>query len=382
VGAAAPGLLGLSRNEGALVGRRETVADPTVLRAPRGSLIPWRGAYRLRMRERVVRRVPKSRMDRAREHVEAELGKLGLSRNALPKRWPIRVKLAVLHVLALLRVQLAMLRAKASEETRTLLRQDARDALLQVVLVEKAILKRRLGSIDPRRRPHYSPEDRLKILELRAAQGWTLEQTAERFLVSVMTLTTWMKRVDEQGPNALVRAVPVNKYPDFVTRVVQAVPLAAPMFGNRRIAHIFGRLGLVSSPATVRRMRQKKLAVLPPPPAEGTASPAVPDPPAIAGAEDSVGPSPKTRATGTGVTSKHEHHVWHVDLTWLSFSLGDWVPWEPLALPKIFPFGLVLAAVMDQWTRRIVGWKLFLKEPSAAKIVAMLEPRLRAAVCA
>jgi hypothetical protein len=134
------------------------------------------------MGERVARRVPMGRMDRAREQVEAELGKLGLSRNALPKRWPMRVKLAVLHVLALVRVQLAMLRAKATEETRTFLRQDARAARLEVVLAESAVLKRRLESIDPRRRPHYSPEDRLKILELRAAQGWTLEQREGRHL--------------------------------------------------------------------------------------------------------------------------------------------------------------------------------------------------------
>jgi transposase InsO family protein len=319
------------------------------------------------MGKRVERWVPKERAD----PVEAKLGRLGFLKSTLPKRWPRRIKSASLHVFGVLRVQLAMLRAKASDEVRWDLRADAREAYVRVLVEENAILRRRLASIDPRKRPHYAPEDRLKILELRAANGWTLQDTASRFLVSVMTLTTWMKRIDEQGEQALVRAEPVNKYPQWVTRLVVLLALVSPLFGNRRVAQFLGRMGLALSASTVRRRRKEKssaVAPVTPLKAEG----------GVPGAE-AAGPAPaapplaKKRATGTGVTSKHENHVWHIDLTWLSFSVGNWVPWPPFSLPTIFPFGLHLAAVMDQWTRRIVGWKFFLKEPSAAKVVAMLE---------
>ncbi|MEE9246160.1 MAG: helix-turn-helix domain-containing protein, partial [Gemmatimonadota bacterium] len=44
------------------------------------------------------------------------------------------------------------------------------------------------------------PTERLAILELRAARGWSLEQTAERMLVTPNTVASWMGRLDEEGP--------------------------------------------------------------------------------------------------------------------------------------------------------------------------------------
>jgi putative transposase len=49
------------------------------------------------------------------------------------------------------------------------------------------------------------------------------------------------------------------------------------------------------------------------------------------------------------------------------------VPWVPHSLPNVFPFGLFLGAVMDQWTRRIVAVKLFLKQPTEQQIVELLK---------
>jgi transcriptional regulator with XRE-family HTH domain len=36
----------------------------------------------------------------------------------------------------------------------------------------------------------------MAILELRAARGWSLKQTADSFLVTSATVASWMKRVD------------------------------------------------------------------------------------------------------------------------------------------------------------------------------------------
>ena len=81
--------------------------------------------------------------------------------------------------------------------------------------------------VDPQKRPHYVPTERIAILELRAARGWSAQQTAEAFLVTAATIASWMKRVDEEGPDALVQIrEPVNKFPDFVRYAVQRLKAA------------------------------------------------------------------------------------------------------------------------------------------------------------
>ena len=62
----------------------------------------------------------------------------------------------------------------------------------------------------------------MAILTLRVTRGWSLEQAARVFHVTAATIACWMRRVDEQGPKALVQIrEPVNKFPDFVRFVVQ-----------------------------------------------------------------------------------------------------------------------------------------------------------------
>ena len=66
----------------------------------------------------------------------------------------------------------------------------------------------------------------MRILQLRAARGWTLDRTARIFLVDLQTLTIWMRRLDEPGERPLIQTVqPVNRYPDFV-RFCRAVDAA------------------------------------------------------------------------------------------------------------------------------------------------------------
>jgi hypothetical protein len=42
----------------------------------------------------------------------------------------------------------------------------------------------------------------MRILQLRAARGWTLERTARVFLFDLHTLQLRMRRIDEQGDRA------------------------------------------------------------------------------------------------------------------------------------------------------------------------------------
>jgi hypothetical protein len=60
---------------------------------------------------------------------------------------------------------------------------------------ELRIKDTRMAQIVPQRRPHYAPHERMVILELRAARGWSLKQTTDTFLVKPATVTSWAKRI-------------------------------------------------------------------------------------------------------------------------------------------------------------------------------------------
>lgn len=46
---------------------------------------------------------------------------------------------------------------------------------------------------------------RLEILDLKAARGWSLAQTARAFLVEAETIAAWLKRIDEAGSPAVIQ---------------------------------------------------------------------------------------------------------------------------------------------------------------------------------
>jgi hypothetical protein len=70
----------------------------------------------------------------------------------------------------------------------------------------------------------------MRILQVRATRGWTLDKTAV-FLVDEQTLLDleWMRRLDEPGDRPLVQTVePVNRYPDFVRGLVRQLKALCP----------------------------------------------------------------------------------------------------------------------------------------------------------
>ena len=99
-----------------------------------------------------------------------------------------------------------------------------------------------MARLGPRRRPYYSPAERMAILELKAARGRSLAQTANALLVQPATIASWVKRIDEEGDAALVRLrEPVNKFPDFIRYIVQSLKALCPSLGKREIGQILAR---------------------------------------------------------------------------------------------------------------------------------------------
>lgn len=69
------------------------------------------------------------------------------------------------------------------------------------LIIKDACWKR----ISPHRRSHYNPLLRMRILKLKAARCWNTEQAAKSFLLNEQTITSWLRRIDEKGENALIQ---------------------------------------------------------------------------------------------------------------------------------------------------------------------------------
>ena len=187
------------------------------------------------------------------------LTKLQPPRIHLPKGWQDCVQSAGLHAIALAHYAIVYARAWAADSINARVRLAAendqlneRCALLREELRIKDI---RMAQIAPQRRPHYGPYERMAILELRAARGWSLKQTADTFLVTSATIASWLKRIDDQGANALLQLRdPVNKFPDFVRYIVQRLKALSPSMGKVKIAETLCRAGLHLGTTTVGRI--------------------------------------------------------------------------------------------------------------------------------
>ena len=84
----------------------------------------------------------------------------------------------------------------------------------------------------------------MAILELRAARGWSKQKTADSFHLTAATIATWMRRLDETGPDVLVQLPePVNRFPDFIRYAVQQLKSLCPNMGKVKIAEVLARGG-------------------------------------------------------------------------------------------------------------------------------------------
>ena len=169
----------------------------------------------------------------------------------LPKSWTGCVRFAVIHVISLAQYATVYTRSWAANSLNARVRLKAeKDRLRQeVALLEEEIRIKdaRALQINPHKRPHYPPTERMTILELRAARGWSLQRTAGTFHLSAATVSTWMRRLDESGPAALVQLCePVNKFPDFVRYAVQRLKAICPGMGKVKIAEVLARPDCIS----------------------------------------------------------------------------------------------------------------------------------------
>jgi predicted RNA polymerase sigma factor len=126
---------------------------------------------------------------------------------SLPKSWPRHVKSAVLHTISLAHYAIVRARGWAAGSAGSQERFSAENERLRdecaLLREEMRIKDLRMAQIPPHKRPRYRPGERMAILELRAARGWSIKQTADTFLITQATVSSWMRRINEKGPDAL-----------------------------------------------------------------------------------------------------------------------------------------------------------------------------------
>ncbi|MHC4177496.1 MAG: hypothetical protein ACYSWU_08320 [Planctomycetota bacterium] len=115
-----------------------------------------------------------------------------ISGNFATPWWPSRVRSAILDAISLGQFTLAYTRGWAanSPNSRVRLKADLDRAHQEITLSREEIRihKLRMTQHPTHRRPHYRPTERMAILQLKAARGWSLEQTAQEFLVTADTI--------------------------------------------------------------------------------------------------------------------------------------------------------------------------------------------------
>ena len=273
----------------------------------------------------------------------------------LPKGWPVTIRSSILHVISLAQFAAVYTRSWAVNSSSHRVRLKAKVQRLENDNAQQReeirIKDARMALISARRRPNYPPAERMAILELRAARAWSLEQTASTFLITSATIAAWLKRLDEQGPQALVQLrTPVNRFPDCVAYVVQRLKALCPSMGKVKIAETLSRAGLHLGATTVGRMLKGPGKVV-----------------------DAASAKSRDESTaGRVVTAKRPNHVWHVDQTIVPTGAGMWCSWLPFALPQRWPFCYWVGIAIDHFSRRAMGVATFKQQPTSLAVRTFL----------
>jgi transposase InsO family protein len=283
----------------------------------------------------------------------------------LPRQWPAHVSTAVLHVVALVRFATANVRGTLalSPLERVRLRSEVKRLRDEIALLQTQlrITNARMARIQPRLRPHYTPQERRDILALRAAHGWSLARSAREFLVCTDTLRHWIHALEGGTTGPLLPAPPpVNRFPDFVREIIATLESMQPTVSSQRIADLLCRAGLHLSASTARRVRLS--------PQRGS-----PDGKRTLDRAHEATPATAHPAAPRTVTARYPGHLWHIDLTVMPIFGGLWVPWLPHAVRDLWPWCWHIFVVLDHFSRAVVCAVAFPSKPHADEVCRVLD---------
>ncbi len=110
----------------------------------------------------------------------------------LPKSWPKLAKRALVFVNSMLKVSFDIELGRRLDCASHHAREHAEHERLRLDSDSDCealrLVHARFGRMDPKKRTHYTRAERFRILELKARNGWTAAQAADRFLVDEDTV--------------------------------------------------------------------------------------------------------------------------------------------------------------------------------------------------
>lgn len=240
----------------------------------------------------------------------------------------------------------ARLASGSSPILRLLAQRDQEATEVDLLRRELDILRAQRQGLQPQRRPHYRPAQRLAILQLRRLRGWSIKTTAERFVLHRNTVRSWIRALEGKGqPNLLNGAVVWNRIDDAVRWAIHELRRLCPEpeFGTRSIARHVLRASVQVSRSTVQRVLRE-----PEPPR--------PHRPARPGMAAPVGVIPHHL-----LRPERMNRVWHIDL------LSVQVLW----------LRFIVAAIQDGFSRKLLCLRVYHRTPRARDLVALVSARRR-----
>jgi len=255
-------------------------------------------------------------------------------RPALERR-ALRAVLSAAHLLGLAAgCHLRKLRERADPLLR--LQAQLEEAELRARLAGEAaqILADRFAKVADRHRPHYTPAQRFRILEIRSLLAWNATDTAKTFLVSSHTILNWERSADPAARTAgstVAPVPPVRRAADVVRHLAQRMA-ALGLGGQDLCARILARAGWKLSPRSIARYWRE------------TAAP--------------VSPDPEPRKPTHPVSARFIHHVWMIDVSLVKQFLGR---------------SLFIAAVFDASSRVPLAVQVLHRAPKARAMARLLK---------
>lgn len=203
------------------------------------------------------------------------------------------------------------------------------------------MLGTRLDKIPDRHRPHYSPAQRFRILEIKNFLGWNREVAARLFRICPNTLSNWEKHADPDSRtvgSTVTPIPPITRLADVGRSLVQSM-LRRGFGGEDLVAQALTRAGWKVSARSVRRIGRERERPDPVPPVNG------------------VGGRPQRP-----VVAHFANHVWMMDISVVQAFLGG---------------EFYLAAVFDAFSRVPLALSTYEQKPGASAMARLLRTAAR-----
>lgn len=149
------------------------------------------------------------------------------------------------------------LASASSPVMRAKMQRDQLFSQIQWLKRELEILRQQRADCPANKRPEYSPEQRLAIIQLMRPRNWSAVVTAKRFVVHSNTIRKWIRAIDgRENSKSLLPQISWNRMDDAVRWAVHELRQLCPEpeMGTRTIAMQMVRSGIQISRRSVQRI--------------------------------------------------------------------------------------------------------------------------------